>query len=115
VGHKLVIAVRGDLRMSIGKTAAQVAHAAVIAALEAAGSARLGAWLEDGQPKVVVRVLSLDALDEAIARAAEAGVATSLVADAGRTELEAGTTTCCAFGPDTDEALEPVTGALPLL
>jgi peptidyl-tRNA hydrolase len=115
VGQKLVIAVRGDLRMSIGKTAAQVAHAAVIATLEAAGSPRLAAWLEAGQPKVVVRVLSLEALEAAMARAADAGVATSLVADAGRTELEAGTKTCCAFGPDTDAALEPVTGDLPLL
>ena len=54
MGYKLVVAVRGDLRMSIGKTAAQVAHAAVTAALSAAGTEKLTEWLRDGQAKVVV-------------------------------------------------------------
>jgi PTH2 family peptidyl-tRNA hydrolase len=115
VAHKLVVAVRTDLGMSVGKTAAQVAHAAVSATLGAAGSQRLPDWLEDGQPKVVVRVPSLEALHELVARAEQARVSSSVIADAGRTELEAGTETCCAFGPDSDERLTPITGDLALL
>jgi len=90
-------------------------HAAVSATLGAAGSQRLPDWLEDGQPKVVVRVPSLEALHELVARAEQARVSSSVIADAGRTELEAGTETCCAFGPDSDERLTPITGDLALL
>ena len=114
MAFKLVVAVRGDLRMSIGKVAAQVAHAAVTAALSAAGSDLLARWLGDGQPKVVVRVLSEEALQERIDRAAAAGLRATPIADAGRTELEPGTVTCCAFGPDDDAAVDAVTGDLPL-
>ncbi|MDQ6746531.1 MAG: aminoacyl-tRNA hydrolase [Candidatus Dormibacteraeota bacterium] len=115
MSHKLVVAVRGDLRMTPGKTAAQVAHAAVTATLAAAGSPRLRAWPADGQPKVVVRVASLEALEGLLVRAEAAGVAATVIADAGRTELEAGTRTCGAFGPDADDAVDAVTGELQLL
>jgi len=111
----MVIAVRSDLEMSVGKTAAQVAHAAVSAALSAAGSPQLPAWLEDGQGKIVVRVGSRDALRQIVDEARARGLRATVTADAGRTELEPGTETCAAFGPDADEALAPVTGQLPLL
>lgn len=111
----MVIAVRSDLQMSVGKTAAQVAHAAVSAALSAAGSPQLPAWLEDGQGKIVVRVGSRDALRQIVDDARASGLRATVIADAGRTELEPGTETCAAFGPDADEALAPVTGRLPLL
>ena len=111
----MVIAVRSDLEMSVGKTAAQVAHAAVSAALSAAGSPQLPAWLEDGQGKIVVRVGSRDALRQIVDQARARGLRATVIADAGRTELEPGTETCAAFGPDADEALAPVTGQLPLL
>jgi PTH2 family peptidyl-tRNA hydrolase len=111
----MVIAVRTDLGMSVGKIAAQVAHAAVAATLTALGTPDLEPWLEQGMTKVVVRVLSLDALHERIERARLGGVRASSVADAGHTEVEAGTETCCAFGPASESALEAVTGDLPLL
>jgi len=111
----MVIAVRSDLEMSVGKTAAQVAHAAVSAALSAAGSPQLPAWLEDGQGKIVVRVGSRDALRQIVDGARARGLRATVIADAGRTELEPGTETCAAFGPDADEALAPVTDQLPLL
>lgn len=114
MGYKLVVAVRGDLRMSIGKTAAQVAHAAVTAALGASGTETLTEWLRDGQAKVVVRVLSEEALGERLARAEATGLRATPIADAGRTELDPGVVTCAAFGPDTDAAVDEVTGDLPL-
>jgi PTH2 family peptidyl-tRNA hydrolase len=111
----MVIAVRTDLGMSPGKTAAQVAHAAVMATLSALGTPDLEEWLLQGQTKVVVRVAGLDELHERVARARLAGVRASRVADAGHTELEPGTESCCAFGPASDEVLATVTGDLPLL
>lgn len=114
MAYKLVVAVRGDLRMSVGKVAAQVGHAAVTAALSAAATDNLARWLDDGQPKVVVRVLGEEALQQRIDRATVAGLCATPIADAGRTELEPGTVTCCAFGPDSDAAVDAVTGDLPL-
>lgn len=115
MGFKLVIAVRTDLDMSVGKTAAQVAHAAVMAVLAGLGTPDLEKWLLQGQTKVVVGVPSLEELQQRVARAQQAGVRPSLVADAGHTELEPGTESCCAFGPASDVALDPITGDLPLL
>ncbi|GAC1322010.1 MAG: peptidyl-tRNA hydrolase Pth2 [Chloroflexota bacterium] len=115
VSYKLVIAVRSDVRMGPGKLAAQVAHAAVSAVLSSQETPQLLPWLHSGQAKVVVRVRSLDDLEDRVRRARLSNVAAMLVADAGRTEVEPGTVTCCAFGPDTDEALAPITGDLPLL
>ncbi len=59
---KLVLVVRADLGMGRGKVAAQAAHAAVAAALAAIGTAAFRAWLQDGQPKVVLRVAGQDDL-----------------------------------------------------
>jgi PTH2 family peptidyl-tRNA hydrolase len=110
----MVIVVRADLGMGRGKAAAQVAHAAVAATLTAAASPRLSAWLADGQPKVVVRVDSADGLEEIVAAAHSARLPVETIEDAGRTQLEPGTTTCAAIGPADDAALDAVTGELRL-
>src|SRR5262249_58321373 len=55
---KLALVVRADLGMGRGKIAAQVAHAAVAAVLASSGSRDFAAWLEEGQPKVVLKVAS---------------------------------------------------------
>src|SRR5438270_7597612 len=91
---KMVIVVRADIGMGRGKAAAQVAHAAVAATLTAAGSPRLSAWLADGQPKVVLRVGSAEALEDVVAAAHAARLSVETVEDAGRTQLEPGTVTC---------------------
>ena len=111
----MVIAVRTDIGMSVGKIAAQVAHAAVAATLSSLGTPELQPWLEQGMTKVVVRVGSREALQERVERARDNGVRFSRIADAGRTEVEAGTETCCCFGPAPQSALDAVTGDLPLL
>jgi peptidyl-tRNA hydrolase, PTH2 family len=111
---KMVIVVRADLGMGRGKAAAQVAHAAVAATLAATGSPRLREWLAEGQPKVVLRVDSPEELDEVVAAAHAARLPVETVADAGRTQLDAGTVTCAAIGPADDAAFEEVTAALRL-
>lgn len=115
MSYRMVIAVRGDVRMGKGKTAAQVAHAAVTAALAAEDSAGFRRWLADGQGKIVVKTPTLEVLEDLMRRGHAAGVRVTPIADGGLTQLEPGTLTCCAFGPADEADLEPVTGGLPLL
>lgn len=115
VQTKLVIVVRADLGMGRGKIAAQAAHAAVAAALAGIGTAPFLDWLADGQPKVVLRASSEQDLGEITAKASAAGLPVQVIRDAGRTQVTAGTPTCCAIGPAADHDVDPVTGMLPLL
>jgi PTH2 family peptidyl-tRNA hydrolase len=112
---KLVLVVRTDLDMGRGKIAAQVAHAAVTAALTSSGSDDFVAWLREGQPKVVLKVPSERGLGDIVEQARDAGLPVELVRDAGRTQIAAGTLTCCAVGPADAERIDAVTGRLPLL
>lgn len=112
---KLVLVMRTDLDMGRGKIAAQAAHAAVAAALAGLGSPDFRRWLDEGQPKVVLKVSGEEALDEVCARARSAGLPVQLIQDAGRTQVAAGTATCCAVGPAPIPAVDAVTGGLALL
>mgnify|MGYP001172012569 FL=1 len=115
--RKLVIAVRGDLKLSHGKLAAQVAHAAVSCALRSQKHDRrkFRNWFDEGQRKVTVRVPDEAALHALQADARATGLTTALVRDAGRTELAAGTVTCLGLGPAGEAKLDLLTGKLSLL
>jgi len=115
VAEKLVVLVRTDLGMGRGKIAAQVAHAAVVAALAAQGSRDFGAWLGEGQPKVVLSVSDGEQLSTVAAAADAAGLPVHVIRDAGRTQLAPGTPTCCAIGPAENARVDAVTGGLSLL
>ena len=54
--YKMVILVRQDLKLPKGKMAAQVAHAAVEAAVKSSDS-KVDGWLSQGQKKVVLKVV----------------------------------------------------------
>lgn len=112
---KLALVVRTDLDMGRGKIAAQVAHAAVAATLASLGGAACTRWLDDGQPKVVLRVASADQLDEIIGQAGAARLPVEVIRDAGRTQVPAGTLTCCAIGPAEADLIDGVTETLSLL
>jgi peptidyl-tRNA hydrolase, PTH2 family len=112
---KLALVVRADLGMGRGKIAAQVAHAAVAAVLANGSSRDFAAWLAEGQPKVVLKVPSAGQLAEVVRAAAAAGLPVELVRDAGRTQVEPGTVTCCAIGPADITRVDAVTGELSLL
>jgi PTH2 family peptidyl-tRNA hydrolase len=112
---KLALVVRADLDMGRGKIAAQVAHAAVAATLAGLGGSVFHSWLEAGQPKVVLKVATAEQLDDIITQARAAGLPVQLVHDAGRTQVTAGTLTCCAIGPAQGERIDAVTAGLSLL
>ncbi|MGC9104895.1 MAG: peptidyl-tRNA hydrolase Pth2 [Thermoprotei archaeon] len=117
----MVIAVRADLDMGKGKVAAQVAHAAVSLVLKVLESNNrewrswLESWLEQGQPKIVVKVSGLEELMKRKSIADSLGLPTEVIADAGKTQLEPGTITCLGIGPAPAELVDKVTGDLKLL
>ncbi|MEM2943211.1 MAG: peptidyl-tRNA hydrolase Pth2 [Methanomassiliicoccales archaeon] len=115
--YKMVIVVRKDLRLSPGKMAVQVAHAAVNCAIQSMKKRPewFEKWYDEGQKKVVVKVENLSELYEIKGTAEAIGLITSLVVDAGLTELPPGTTTCLGIGPAPEETLDKVTGHLGLV
>lgn len=114
---KQVIAVRTDLAMGRGKLAAQVAHASLGAAEEA--MRRRSDWFEEwkgqGQGKIVVKVGGEEELCELFRLSKTLHLPTALIEDAGRTQLEPGTSTCLGIGPAPAELVDRVTGKLKLL
>jgi len=114
---KMVLVLRGELRLTAGKAAVQAAHAAVMLVRRAEGRERaaLDAWLAEGQKKVALQVATLAELEELDRRARGAGVPTVWVEDAGFTEVPPGTRTCLGLGPAPASAVDPITGSLPLL
>uniref|UniRef100_A0A182PZP6 peptidyl-tRNA hydrolase n=1 Tax=Anopheles farauti TaxID=69004 RepID=A0A182PZP6_9DIPT len=116
---KMVLVVRSDLGLKKGKIASQCAHAAVLCCMRAAngldGKAKLDAWLMQGQPKIVLRVDSLEAMHSVSAQAKQVGVIAEIVRDAGRTQVASGTETVLGLGPDQSEAIDSLVGHLKLL
>lgn len=72
-------------------------------------------WVPSGMTKVCVGVESKEELDAIVSAAKEAKLVVHTVTDAGKTELESGTITCCAIGPNDDEEIDKITGHLRLL
>jgi PTH2 family peptidyl-tRNA hydrolase len=111
--YKLVIVVREDLKVSPGKLAAQVAHAAVECVLQS-DRELINLWRKEGAKKVVLKVPSLCELLEIYKQAKDLGLTSVLIRDAGLTEVEPGTITCVGIGPDLEEKIDKVTGNLKL-
>ncbi len=124
---KQVIVVRTDLNMRKGKLASQVAHASMKFlvdnshserddVLETCLNEREVEWLNGSFTKIVVGVDSEDALNDLIMNAKLRDVQVYSITDVGKTEFNGvPTLTCAAFGPDDEEALNPITGNLKLL
>ena len=114
--YKQVIAVRGDLKISCGKLAVQVAHASVEASelVKKRNPETYRKWKEEGAKKVVVQVESEEELFSIYRRAQELGLVSVLIRDAGLTEVPPGTPTAVGIGPDREERIDKVTGRLRL-
>lgn len=116
--YKMVIIVREDLNMSKGKIAAQVGHAVLGAYKESLrrNPAIVNGWENySGQAKIVVTCKSEKELIELMKKADENKIVSYIVRDAGRTEVEPNTCTCCAIGPNTVSEIDKITGKLSLL
>ncbi|HTP55474.1 MAG TPA: aminoacyl-tRNA hydrolase [Thermoplasmata archaeon] len=114
---KMVLVLRGELRLTAGKAAVQAAHAAVMLTrrAESKDAGALDAWLADGQMKIALEVPALADLEALDRRARADGIPTVWVEDAGHTEVAPGTRTCLGLGPARAAALDRITGDLPLL
>lgn len=118
---KQVIVVRTDLRMRRGKEIAQGSHAAdawlrerVQGRDQAEMSAAERDWLLGDHRRVVCRVDSERELLFVHDAAVRAGLRSVVAVDRGLTEVEEGTFTALAVGPDFDENIDPVTKHLRL-
>jgi PTH2 family peptidyl-tRNA hydrolase len=114
---KMVLVVRGELRLTAGKAAVQVAHAAVLlyAAAARRDRAELDRWLAEGQKKIALVAETLEAMQALERKARGLGITTVWVEDAGLTEVAPGTKTVLGLGPARDTTVDAVTGHLDLL
>ena len=109
---KQVIVVRKDVDMGRGKLAAQVAHASVESADKSEWKKD---WVKNMQKKSVLKCEGLKELMNVFQSAKDAGLATSLIRDAGRTQIPEGTVTCVGIGPAPEKDIAAITGELKLL
>jgi len=114
---KLVLVVRNDLGMSPGKIAAQCSHAtlACYKSLVKKNPKLVHHWERTGQAKIALKCSSEMQLQELEAIAKSLNLCARSIQDAGRTEVEAGTTTVLGIGPAPVELVNQVTGKLRLL
>jgi PTH2 family peptidyl-tRNA hydrolase len=115
--YKLVIAVREDLKLSVGKISVQVAHAAVACAFQAKKNHMrwYKTWKDEGAKKVVVKVEDEEALFDLERLSKSKKIESCVITDAGLTEIPPGTVTCIGIGPGPNEIIDQITGDLPLL
>ena len=112
--YKQCLIIRNDVKMSCGKRCAQAAHAA-IGAFNNADKVLQKAWFSEGQKKVVLKANDERTLFELKVIAERAGISSSLIQDAGLTEIPPGTITALGLGPARTEDLDKITGNLTLL
>ena len=117
---KMVFIVREDLKMSIGKISAQVAHSAVgLYKRINKGKSNyykqvLEHWTTSGAKKVVLKGKDESELISLKEKCIKLKIPYYLVADAGRTEIAAGSVTVLGIGPDISEKINTLTGKLRL-
>ncbi|HIH98738.1 MAG TPA: peptidyl-tRNA hydrolase [Thermoplasmata archaeon] len=115
--YKLVVVVRQDLKLSKGKLAVQVAHAAVACALKAKKKCPLifSKWWGEGQKKAVVKVKTEKEIYQLEEKAQSLRLVTAIIRDAGLTEIPPNTLTCLGIGPAKTREVDKITGELSLL
>ncbi len=96
----------------------QCSHAAVAAykqMMKQKDQEILKQWENLGQPKVVVKVDSEEELLSIAANSRSKGLPTTVIRDAGRTQIAPGSKTVLGVGPASSEMVDQVTNHLKLL
>lgn len=115
--YKMVLCVNTSLGMGKGKIAAQCCHAAVGCYKRARKNcpAAVRAWEMTGCAKIAVKCPSEDELETIMVAAHQRGLPMYFVADAGRTQIAAGSRTVLGLGPAPVYAFEGVSDHLKLM
>ena len=111
---KQAIIIRTDLKMDKGKIAAQAAHASVSAFLKT-GYTNRNKWLISGMKKIVLKVSSKKELFEIFREAKRMNYPCAIIADAGKTQIKAGSHTAVGIGPAPENKIDKLVGNLKLL
>jgi PTH2 family peptidyl-tRNA hydrolase len=114
---KQVIIVRKDLRMGVGKLAAQAAHASLMSYLESEKvDVRVAEkWLREGEKKIILKVNDEKSLERLHAAFRYKKIPCAIVSDAGLTQLPPGTKTALGIGPWESSEIDAYTASLKLL
>jgi PTH2 family peptidyl-tRNA hydrolase len=115
---KMVMVVRTDLGLGAGKIAAQCVHAALgaVRQMRTLGKqAQVDQWTATGEAAVTLQVPSLAKMMQLDQHARQTGLNSHIVADAGRTQVAAGSQTVLAIGPASVAEVDVVTRSLKLL
>ena len=115
--YKMVIITRKDLKLSQGKLAAQVAHAAVECALSTKknNTKWFKKWMSEGAKKAILKTDNLDDFNKLKELADELNISSTIIIDAGHTEIPIGTKTVIGIGPAPNNLIDKITGDLTLL
>ncbi|MHA1917221.1 MAG: peptidyl-tRNA hydrolase Pth2, partial [Candidatus Ranarchaeia archaeon] len=115
--YKQVIVTRKDLKLSKGKFACQVAHAAVFAANETRIKHQKWwkNWYNEGQKKVILKVENLEEMYQIQVETKLKGISAVIIRDAGLTEIDPGTVTVLGIGPAPSNLIDELTGHLKLV
>lgn len=89
---KQAIIVRTDIKMGVGKLAAQVAHASLMSYFECAkkDGGVAAEWLREGEKKIVLKTADEKDLEKLFAAFKFKKIPCALVADAGLTQIPPG-------------------------
>jgi len=111
---KQAIVIRTDLKMGKGKIASQVAHASV-EGVSRSSNKKVDKWKAQGSKKVILKVSTEEEIFSLHKDAKKEKLIATIIRDAGRTQIQSGSVTSLAIGPDEDEKIDKITGKLKLL
>jgi peptidyl-tRNA hydrolase, PTH2 family len=114
--YKQIIIVRKDLKITKGKIAAQVAHAAVSAYIKTQKkhTEYASSWLEQGQKKIVLKIDTKKELLDLFENIKNQ-FPCALIKDAAHTQLKEPDITCLGIGPIPENQIDKFTSKYKLL
>lgn len=112
----MVMVVNTKLKMEKGKVASQCCHAAVGVFIKSLlkEPKKIDYWQSQGSKKIVLKAADSAQLEKLQILATEKGLSTTLIRDAGLTQIDPGSKTILGIGPDAASLINQVVGDLKL-